>query len=186
LKTTSTSSKKKKKENITLAIDKYILDDIKGDIKNTSFSINAKINEILKDYVLYQKVIDRRHPVITFPEIFIDFINNIEEKTLIEIWFRALGEANTFLSCSFNMPESGMDRFNLSLEWGQRMGLYNNYILRERQQNTILAFDHQFGLKWSKSIASGFTRWIENLLNIHPETEILINTVVLTIPLKLY
>lgn len=174
-----------KKENITLSLDKYILDDIKSDIKNTGVSINAKINEILKDYVMYQKVINIRHPVITFPEIFTELIKNTEEKVVIDSWTRGMEEVNPFLHYSFNIPESDIDKFTLSLEWGQRLGLYNSYILRERHDHTIVTFDHSLGLKWSKAMAYGFTKWIENLLGVHPESNLRDNIVILTIPLKL-
>ncbi len=174
-----------KKENITLSIDKYILEDIKNDIKNTGVSINAKINEILKDYVMYQKVINRRHPVIAFPELFAEMIKNTDEKAVIESWSRGIEEVNPFLNYSFNIPESNVDKFTLSLELGQRLGLYNSYILRERPDHTIVTFDHSLGLKWSKAIAAGFTKWIENLLNVHPKSELRDNIVILTIPLKL-
>jgi hypothetical protein len=48
-----------------------------------------------------------------------------------------------------------------------------------------VTFDHSLGLKWSKAMVHGFTKWIENLLNVHPESDLRDNIVILTIPLKL-
>lgn len=171
----------RKKENITLVIDKYVLDDIRSDIKNT-ISLNAKVNQILQDYVMYQKVINLRHPIITFPEIFVSLLDNVDENSVIETWIRGMDEISPFLHYSLNIPESKTDTFKQSLEWGVRLGLYSCYILRERENRVILTFDHQFGLKWSKAIAAGFTKWVEKTLSVHPTSEILINTVILTIP----
>jgi hypothetical protein len=74
-----TMKNKQIKESITLSFDKFVLDDIRGDATNAGVSVNSKINEILKDYVLYQKIISREHPLITFPPLFTNLLRYLSK-----------------------------------------------------------------------------------------------------------
>jgi hypothetical protein len=173
---------KQKKESITLSFDKFVLDDIRRDATNAGVSVNKKINEILKDYVLYQKMIIREHPVITFPNLFINLIKYLSEEAIVETFLMGIEQNPPFLVAMLEAGGTPIDTLQRLFEFGLRIGLYENFTFLEKVGYFTLIFSHRYGVKWSKGISISFTKMIERVLNVRPTSEITPQKVILRIP----
>jgi hypothetical protein len=176
------NKKKQKKESITLSFDKFVLDDIRKDAANAGVSVNHKVNEILKDYVLYQKMIIREHPVITFPPLFANLIKYVSEEAIIETFLMGIEQQEPFLVALLEAGGTPIDTLRRLFEFGLRIGLYENFTFVEKVGYFTLIFSHRYGVKWSNGISISFTKMIERVLNVHPISEITPEKVILRIP----
>jgi hypothetical protein len=96
----------KKKDNITLSIDKIVIDDLNSEAAENGKSLNNKVNEILNDYVMYQRTINHEHPVITFPSLFLRLIEEIPEEVIVEIFLMGIRVSNPFLLATMDDDSS--------------------------------------------------------------------------------
>jgi hypothetical protein len=174
--------KKEKKESITLAFDKFVLDDIRKDATDAGVSVNSKINEIMKDYVRYQKIILKEHPLITFPPLFADLIKYLSEEAIIETSLMSIDRNNPFLLAIVEEGGGTINTLKRMLDLGLRLGLCENFSLVEKAGYFTLVLSHHYGIKWSKGISISFTKMIEGILNVHPTSEITPEKIIMRIP----
>ena len=177
---------KQKKGSITLSFDKFVLDDIRNDATNAGVSVNSKINEILKDYVRFQKIILREHPLITFPPLFANLIKYLSEEAIIETSLMSIRQNNPFIVAMVEEDAGGttVDALKRMFELGHRLGLYENFTFVEKVGYFVLALSHHYGVKWSKGISISFTEMIEKILNVHPASEITPEKIIMRIPVS--
>ena len=149
---------------------------------NNRTSVNNKINEILSDYVLYQKMILREHPVITFPPLFANLIKHVSEEAIVDTFLMGIEQQNPFLIAMLEAGGTAIDTLQRLIEFGLRIGLYENFTNVEKVGYFTLVFSHRYGTKWSKGISMSFTKMIERMLNVHPTTECTAERVILRIP----
>ena len=173
---------KQKKESITLSFDKFVLDDIRRDAVDAGVSVNNKINEILKDYVLYQKMIIREHPLITFPFLFNNLLKYLSEEAIVETFQMAVGETPSYLTAMLDAGGTPIDTLRCLFKFGLRIGLYEHFTFVEKVGYSSLVFSHRYGIKWSKGISISFTNLIEKALNVHPTSECSAEKVIMRIP----
>jgi hypothetical protein len=178
------SKNKYKKESITLAFDKFVLDDIRRDATNAGVSVNNKINEILKDYVRYQKIILREHPVMTFPPLFANVVKHLSEEAIVETCLMGIDLNNPFLLAILEESDgTAIDTLRRILDLGFRIGLYENFTFIEKGGYYFtLVLSHRYGVKWSKGISISFTEMIERMLNVHPISEFTQEKIIMRIP----
>jgi hypothetical protein len=179
-----TKKNKQIKESITLSFDKFVLDDIRGDATNAGVSVNSKINEILKDYVLYQKIISREHPLITFPPLFTNLLRYLSEEAIVETALMSIERNNPFLEAIIDDDggATAIDTLRRMLDLGLRLGLYENFTFVEKSNFFALVLSHHYGVKWSKGISISFTKMIEGILSVHPICETTPEKIIMRIP----
>lgn len=172
----------KKKDNITLSIDKIVIDDRKSEAAENGKSLNNKVNEILNDYVMYPRTINHEHPVITFPSLFLRLIEEIPEEVIVMIFLMGIRVSNPFLLATMDDDSSSTEALRRMLAFGHRIGLYEKYFIQDRANHVILIFSHRYDIKWSKGISVSFAEMIERLLQVHPTVERTKEKVIIRIP----
>lgn len=77
------------KSNITLAIDKHLLGEVKRLSKSKNASINATIAEIIMKHVLFYDMASKMESIIVPPLIHSELLEAVDEKRLTKTMHEA-------------------------------------------------------------------------------------------------
>lgn len=172
-----------KKTTITLALDDFILKELRKDAENDRTSINSKVNSILEKYVGFYKYVELLHSVIIPQTQFQQMLELMDEVKLTEI-MKTYGNANV-LSVFSNMGTSptlsGLIKYHFtrSILWSGPYDAFNYYI--DSEGYPCLVFEHKFGIKWSRIMAETLSETIRLILGCPTERRVMPSTVVIRI-----
>ena len=158
------------KTDITLAIDKSILDGMKTEAKIQALSLNAKINQILTKYVKFYRICEAEKCLFFPHKSHSRMIKNLNlEAWIDEIKKRNLDQVQLLLK--INKISPSLD--NLEKYWFQSIFLWTGmYIWYKRWEdengNTAFLFQHKYDIRWSKMGAEAFSDLLIKVLKIPP------------------
>lgn len=184
-KTKRDNNNKHNKTNLTLSIDQNVLDEIKKDSDRQGLSVNAKVNSIMTKYVSFYRLVEELECTIIPSKLWGPMVDNVEEEKLFNLFNNEGVGAIYSIFLNNNVPMT-LDNFikycfqEICL-WA---GMYSSFrVFKENGQITLL-FEHKYGPKWSKLLGNTFTTLIKIMLNHKAESQVLPNTVRITVQEK--
>lgn len=177
------SSASSKKTTITLALDDFIVKELRKEAERDKSSINSKVNSILEKYLGFYKYVELLHSVIIPQTQMQKMLEIMDEVKLTEI-MKTYGNANV-LSVFTNMGVSptltGLIKyhFSRSILWSGPYDAFNYYI--DNEGYPCLVFEHKFGIKWSRILAETTSEMIRLILGCPIERKVMPSTLVIRI-----
>lgn len=173
-----------KKTTVNLAIDSHVLEKLRKEASSQNISLNGKINSVLLKHVDFHRWNEDFGCVIWDHRVFLSFLDLIDDESKILNVFWNEGGANVM--AYFNHNNIPVNKENIIKHICERLGIwtghytfFNHYT--DSEGHTCLVFDHKFGLKWSRILASLHSRPFEHWLGLKTVANITSNTVVLKI-----
>jgi hypothetical protein len=166
---------KPKKVTVSLALDDNVVAQIRKQAATMDQSFNARVNTILEKYVSYyaQTEIDRLAMIPRSLHQF--FINEIDEAKytarLKQIGVDITGVI--FIQTGMAKTLDNLVKFvfeGLCVNSGSIRSV-KKYV-DEDDGKTCLYFVHDYDLRWSRILSSGFEHLIQTLLNYHTSTKV--------------
>ncbi len=154
--------------NLTVAMDKSLLDQLKNEAKKSGHSINAKTNLILSKHLQFYRHVEEQRGFIVPAKVWKEIVNAVDEKKMVEILESA--GTNTFLIV-FEHNNVPVTMENLSKYLFETMSLWAGCYHRfssftDKEGYLNLVFEHDFGLKWSKAMGFVFADFIQKALGL--------------------
>lgn len=171
-----------KKTHIAFSIDNELFDKIELDAKKKKFSLDSTINNILSNYVQFDKEIKERNLQVIPKKAFQYYINKIDviehasfiEPLLLEI-----------IQVYFQQRESPITLQNIVqfletviVNTGA-IDTANHYVNSDGY--LIIIIKHSYNLKWSKTCCLVFKNLFKHILNYHVHYEAMTNSLLLKI-----
>lgn len=169
-----------KKINITLAMDDYIVKEIRKEAENNHQSLNVRINSILRKYIDFYRMVEVNKGIIMDPASFQLYVNEIDEEKLISTMERVATDFVASLQAQRNIPLTLDNIIKFSFEESAVNARVIRNVSRyvdEEDGRTCLFFMHDYGEKWSRVICAAFSHHIESLLHYHTTVKIFSNSV---------
>jgi hypothetical protein len=157
------------KTSIKLAIDDFILKEIRKESEAKGLSTNTKINAILTKHVNYDRHTESLRCIHISNKRFKSLLDNIDEVNLLEGFKTDMTDIVPTAHIEHNTPASldGLIK-HFFQNIGLNAGLYQNFsYFKGRDDRLYFAFKHDFGIKWSRVLSAGFIHLIENTLKYH-------------------
>jgi hypothetical protein len=176
------SSSTSKKETITLALDKNILDDIRKSAKDDGLSVNALMNSILSKWVNFFKY-QLEYSVITLTsQNFESLLEKTDEVFVQEFSRNALGIVRaTLIARNILLTVDNLIEYEYKT-FGVLGGAFQSVTsYKDPEGHTCIVFKHRYGEKWSRVIARVFGEQLQTLFNCHVDSSISTNAVILKI-----
>lgn len=176
---------KNHKTNLTLSIDNHTLNEIKKDSERQGLSVNAKVNAIMSKYVSFYRLIEELEFSIVPSKLWGPMVDSVEEEKLFNLFNNEGIGAIYSIFLNNNVPMT-LDNFikycfEETCLWA---GMYSSFrVFKENGQITLI-FEHKYGPKWSKLLSNTFTTLIRIMLNHKAESQMLQNTVRITVQEK--
>jgi hypothetical protein len=158
-----------KKTAFGLAIDNYVLKEIRKESEAKGLSINAKINAILTKHVDYDRHTESLRCIHISNKRFKSLLDNIDEVNLLEGFKADMTDIVPTAHIEQNTPATldGLIKYFFQ-NIGLNAGLYQNFsYFKGKDDRLYFAFKHDFGIKWSRVLSAGFIHLIENTLKYH-------------------
>ena len=173
-----------KKTTVRLAIDDYVLKEIRKESEAKGLSTNAKINAILTKHVDYDRHTESLRCIHISNKRFKSLLDNIDEVNLLEGFKADMTDIVPTAHIEQNTPATldGLIKYFFQ-NIGLNAGLYQNFsYFKGKDDRLYFAFRHDFGIKWSRVLSAGFIHLIESALKYHARcAKILPSSVVLEI-----
>jgi hypothetical protein len=181
----SDNKQKNNKSNLTISVNNDVLIQIKNDADLHGLSINAKVNSILAKYVSFYRIAEDMESSVIPAKIWTLMVDLMDEAKLLDILNNeGIGTFySIFLNNSIPLTTENFIKYCCQeiFLWS---GMYSSIRQFESSRDITLVFEHKFGIKWSRVMASAFSNIIKILLNHSTETQILPNTVKIIIHKK--
>lgn len=155
--------KEKSRSNVTISVDKNILEEIKSDAQGMGLSINAYLNEALQRYIVFYRHVKKQGGVILPRGFFINLLDLAEEERISKIFEREGGfDVIISILAQNNIPITLDNLIKFVFEgiasWA---GGYDKFSYqKDKDEKTRLVFEHGFGTKWSKALGSETSKLI--------------------------
>jgi hypothetical protein len=167
-------SKEELKETITLAIDKYVLDDIRKEAAGEGRSINSFINAILFNWTNFYKYHRESQAVVLTAKNFQAHLDHIDENVIVnEFKDNALNLIPAILA-ERHIPLTLENLIKYQYEgFGVIGGAFLSiqlYSDDEGYRNIMIR--HRHGMKWSRIISKAVPVHLETLFGYHTSVEI--------------
>lgn len=175
--------KRNDKSNITLAIDKHLLAEVKRLSKSKNASINATIAEIIMKHVLFYDMASKMEYIVISPLIHSELLEAVDEKRLTKTVHQAF---DTMLMSIFTHNDIDLTLNNSIKYFFEGIALWSGlYTIfkhhTDKEGCMCLVFEHKYGIKWSRILASLFLCLIEDILHLRADQKVLANTLVIRI-----
>ena len=157
--------KEKRKSNITIAVDDTILNEVKKDAKNHGVSVNAEVNNILHKHTVFYRHVNEQDGIILPHAVFAEIVNLIDEDKLMHLPYEKGGGDYIMAIFAHNNISYTIDNlikylFESIALWA---GTYKTFRYRKDGSGEIdLLFEHEYGIKWSKTVGYSFSRLIQS------------------------
>jgi hypothetical protein len=172
-----------KKETITLALDKNILDDIRKSAKDDGLSVNALMNSILSKWVNFFKY-QLEYSVITLSsQNFESLLEKTDEEVFVREFSRnALGIVRaTLIARNIPLTVDNLIEYEYKT-FGVLGGAFQSVTsYKDPEGHTCIVFKQRYGEKWSRVIARVFGEQLETLFKCHVDSSISPNAIILKI-----
>jgi len=176
---------KNAKTNLTLSIDNHILNEIKKDSERQGISINAKVNAIMSKYVSFYRLVEELECCTVPSKLWGQMVDYVEEEKLFNLFNNEEIGAIYSIFLNNNVPMTLDNFIKYCFEeiclWS---GMYSSFRVFRENGTITLIFEHKYGPKWSELLSSTFTNLIRIMLNHKTESQMLQNTVRITVQEK--
>lgn len=176
-----------KKTSIKLAIDDFILKEIRKESEAKGLSTNTKINAILTKHVNYDRHTESLRCIHISNKRFKSLLDSIDEVNLLEGFKADMTDIVPTAHIEQNTPATleGLIKYFFQ-NIGLNADLYHNFsYFKGKDDRLYFAFRHDFGIKWSRVLSAGFIHLIESALKYQTRcAKILPSSVVLQIQEK--
>jgi len=182
---TKGDKKSNNKTNLTLSVDHAILDEIKKDSERQGLSINAKVSSVLNKYVLFYRIIEDQECSVIPSRLWGPMVQMVDEEKMLDLINNEGIGAIYSIFLNNNVPMT-LDTFikHCFEEICLWSGLYHSFRMFREGGQLILVFEHKYGIKWSRIIGNAFTNMIRIMLNHRADSQVLPNTVRITVQEK--
>jgi hypothetical protein len=180
------AQKDSRKTTITLALNSEILAIMRGEAELEGSSLNSRINAVLEKYATFYKYMEMLESCIIPYNQFAKMLELMDEKALTEIITND-GNAHAMSALKQNkLPITLTTVIENIFKTGARYsGAYKSFHhYADTEGYECLVFDHKYGMKWSRIIATGFSRLIEMAVDARVKSEILPYTVTLRVMVR--
>jgi predicted DNA binding CopG/RHH family protein len=172
-----------KKTTITLALDEKILHEIKRESESQGLSVNSKINSILSKHVNFFRYASEVQCLTVTHKMWIEILEVLDEELFIKLFEN---EAEPSMIALLTLNNIAITKENLiryvysTLALWSGMYTYFSYY-NDVNGNTVLVFNHRYGLKWSRILSAVFSNTFQRNLGYQTKGEINQNIVKLTL-----
>jgi len=171
------------KSNVTISIDKKIFNEIKKYAAGQGQSVNALLNTILTKYVFLYGPAEAQEGFLVPHKFFIGLLEYIPEENLLELikkdGFEAIRSVFVQGGISFSMDNMIKYFFERIALWAGTYYKFRNYY--DDEGFLCLAFEHSYGIKWSKAIGAALVSIIKEILNHNAELKVTISTILIRV-----
>ena len=133
---------------------------------NPQTSLNAEINSILAKYVRFYKHTAKTGCTIIPPNVYSFCLDAIDEEKMIEVIKKYGYDSYGSLFSHSNIPMTRENLIRICFEevaiWSGACSFFDQRL--DEQGNTWLVFDHRYGIKWSRILASAYSEMIQQTL----------------------
>ena len=173
------------KSNLTLSIDNHLLEEIKKDTERQGISVNSKVNSILAKYVSFYRITEEMECSIIPSKLWILMLDLMDEEKLLNILNTEGISALYSIFLNNNIPLT-LENFikHCCQEIFLWSGMYSSFRRFDGSKEFTLIFEHKYGIKWSRILSTNFTNFLRIVLDRKAESQILPNTVRITITKK--
>jgi hypothetical protein len=160
------------KINITLSINKKIVEELKGDAESRNTSLNSLVNEILSRHVTFYKKIEELEMFIVPPKIFSMMLSKMDESDGVGWLTMAINDIWNSLVLEYNMPNDveSFAKFAVG-NIARRAGICSSSRYEYDGSHRIV-ISHKYGAKWSKILAGAFSASLEYFFKKVPQCKI--------------
>jgi uncharacterized protein (DUF4415 family) len=173
--TIANTAKSSRRVTMSLALDAFVVEEIKKQTIKYRQSFNARINAILEKYVTFFMGLEENHAAIFLPRTHQFFINEIDEAKYTDE-LKAIGTDN--LDAMF--VQTGLPNTLDNLLKYTYEGLWVNggfitgvkKFIDKGNGKTCLYFAHEYDLKWSRILSASFAHHMGTLLGYHTSAKL--------------
>lgn len=169
-------------KSITLALDSQIVDVIKREAVSEGRSLNAKVNEILSRHAIFYKHALLQESVFIPREIYAQILEIVDEEKNLELLMRALKEVMPSVYSHNNVRLSTDDLVQFLGTFTPMTGMISSFRYYHDDESLRLVFEHKYGPKWSRILATALTSMIRAFVSSEPEVKVMPYTIVVGIP----
>ena len=176
------SLKVSKKATFPLSTDKSILKDLKNEAQEQNISLNAKINDVLTNYVLWYRNAEDQESIVIPNKNFQFMLDHLDDKDLLKnIITNTLNLDAYFRSHSISYTLHSLIKYGCEGA-GLGGGLFHGFsYYRDVEGYSCLLLEHNYGIKWSRILADSFSHMITSMLNYHTTVSVLPDSVTVRI-----
>lgn len=173
------------KTNITISLDGQVGKEIRQFAKRQGLSTNSIVNKVLKDYVMFGKYFQDHVPVMIAPEIFSMLLNEVDEDVWLKSWELALGKVVPQVFAMHNLEPTLENLVTYLLgDIGSRVGIFEKFTCHKKDGGYKLVIIHPYDAKWSRVLASAFTKMFVESFNARVKSEALPNSLTVEVSVK--
>lgn len=172
-----------KKSNVSLSLDAHLLEDLRIESDQLGISLNSKINIILEKYALFYSETEKQKSMVMPAETFVEVLAMISEGEVVKLIETLLTEIiPSFFDDGPFIEEYTLD--DVIKLWFEQvalwLGLYSSFKhYKDMEGHLFLAFEHKFGMKWSRILQTAFCSFVENRLKLPVNSRIRDNSVII-------
>lgn len=174
------------KSNVTISVDNKIFNEIKKDAENQGQSVNALLNTMLTKYVLLYRPAEEQEGFLVPHKFFSGLLEYIPEDKLIELihndGFEAIRSVFVQGGISLTMDNMITYFFERIALWAGTYYKFRNYY--DDDGCLCLAFEHSYGIKWSRAIGASLCTIIKEILNYNTEYKVSTSTILIRVYVK--
>lgn len=174
------------KSNVTISTDKKIFDEIKKNAKNKGQSVNALLNNVITKYVLLYGPVEEQDGIILPHKFFSGLLEYIPDDNLVKLLY---GEGFEVVRSIFVQGGISLTMDNLIKYMFEGIALWAGTYYKFRKYYDddgwlCLAFEHRYGIKFSKALGLAFSDIIKNILNHNAEHKVTSSTILVRVNIK--
>ncbi|MDE1832746.1 MAG: hypothetical protein KGI02_10340 [Thaumarchaeota archaeon] len=174
------------KSNVTLSIDAAIFDEIKKYAEDQGHSVNALLNTVLTKYVLLYGPAESQEGMLVPHKFFSGLLKYIPDDDLLKLIREDGFEA---IRAVFVQGGIALTMDNMITYLFERIALWAGTYYKFRSYPAddgwlCLAFEHSYGIKWSKALGESLSIIIKETLNHDTEHKITASTVLIRVNVK--
>lgn len=174
------------KSNVTISVDNKIFNEIKKDAENQGQSINALLNTMLTKYVFLYRPAEEQEGFLVPHKFFSGLLEYIPEDKLIELihndGFEAIRSVFVQGGIPFTIENMITYFFERIALWAGTYYKFRNYY--DEDGYLCLAFEHSYGIKWSRAIGAALCTIIKEILNHNAENKVSTTTILIRVDVK--
>jgi uncharacterized protein (DUF4415 family) len=174
--TTTVSDGEKKNDNkasnkvtVSLALDEFVVEEIRKQADKSQVSFNARVNAILEKYVRFFMQTEQDRVAIIHPSTHQFFLNEIDEVKYTTELKRLAKETIDAILTQTGIPitlDNMIDYVfeNVCINGGSIRSVKRYH---DDDRRTCLFFTHDYDLKWSRILSAAFSYHIQSLFHYH-------------------
>lgn len=159
-----------KKTNITLALDDYIVKEMRKEAASLQQSLNTRVNAILRKHVNFWQMTELNGSIVLPSIINQFFIDKVDEAEFISEMKKLY---SLFISSLYAQKKIPVTLENLIRFSFEELAVYGGAIKSvsrytdEQDGKVCIYCIHNYDLKWSRIIGSALADHIESMLHYH-------------------